>query len=630
VPPAIPRPRPAPDSGTVDITEPAADVAASPAGVGVSGSTSTGDLARTATASGVVGTTATGTVAAPAPVALDDVVPAPVSGRPAAGVTFTLTADATIQATANAEAMAVGDYLAELLRPATGYPLPVTAAGPARPAGAIALLMADADDDSIGSAGGAEGYQLDVTADGIVIRARTAAGLFYGVQTLRQLLPATVESGTVQPGPWIMPGGQIVDHPRFAYRGAMLDVSRHFFEVADVLRYVDQLARYKINHLHLHLTDDQGWRIAIDSWPELASVGGATEVDGGAGGCYSQEQYREIVAYAAARHITIVPEIDMPGHTNAALTAYGALSPDAVAPPPYTGTDVGFSALSVASDLTYDFVDDVLGEVAALTPGPYLHIGGDEAFTLAPPDYATFMHRVQPIVSAKGKRVLGWHQLAATDGPGDRVIQYWGTATADATVAAAVQQGAQVILSPGNRTYLDMKYTDATPLGKDWAGLVEVRAAYDWDPGSYLEDVPAAAVLGVEAPLWTETVGAMSEVEFMTFPRLPAVAELGWSPASTHDWEAFRRRLAGQGPRWTLAGITFYRSPQVPWAQLPAGTAAPAEVSVPAEAPAPADVPVPADVPAGSPTRVIGPVETGRQPAATGSSGDDDVPFALS
>jgi hexosaminidase len=284
----------------------------------------------------------------------------------------------------------------------------------------------------------------------------------------------------------------------------------------------------------------------------------------------------------------------------------------------------------VDTDLTYDFIDDVLGEVAALTPGPYLHVGGDEVFTMPPADYVGFLNRVQPIVTAHGKTVVGWHQVAPAEHEAGRVLQFWGTAPTDPTLAEAVRRGARVILSPGNRAYLDMKYTDQTPLGKDWAGPVEVRQAYDWDPGSYLVDVPADAVLGVEAPLWTETISTLSQAEFMTFPRLPAIAELGWSPASTHDWASFRCRLGAQGPRWTAAGIAFHPSPQVPWAQ-------PADVSGPADLPGPVYVPAsaaveadavpavpaastPADLPAGSPTRLIGPVSVDPDPAGDPAS----------
>ena len=505
----------------------------------------------------------------PASDRLTGLVPTPVLAR-WTDATFCLTSGATIHA--DPSAIAVADYLADLLRRPTGYPLPVTPPT-STPAGGISLLLSGADPRI-----GEEGYELDVSADSVVIRANAPVGLFRGVQTLRQLLPVAVEKAAVQPGPWTVPGCHIVDYPRFPYRGAMLDVARHFFPVAVVKRYLDELALYKINYLHLHLTDDQGWRIAIDSWPRLAEVGGATEVGGGPGGYYTREQYREIVAYAATRHITIVPEIDMPGHTNAALTAYPALNRDGVAPPPYTGTDVGFSALAVDRELTYDLVADVVREIAVLTPGPYLHIGGDEAWTLAEEEYVTFMNRVQAIVAATGKTVMGWHQLAVADHVPGRVLQFWGTSPAEPTVADAVRRGALVVLSPGNRTYLDMKYDADTPLGKDWAGLVDVRDAYDWDPGSYLAEVPAAAVLGVEAPLWTETVGTLADLEFMTFPRLPAVAELGWSPASARDWEGFRRRLASHAPRWAAAGVTYHPSPQIPWPaphHVPAPTTAP-------------------------------------------------------
>ncbi|KKJ93160.1 beta-N-acetylhexosaminidase, partial [Micromonospora sp. HK10] len=400
---------------------------------------------------------------------------------------------------------------------------------------------------------------------GVRITAATAAGLFHGAQTLRQLLPAAIDSPTPVAERWAVPGGTIVDRPRFPYRGAMLDVARHFFAVDDVLRVVDHLARYKLNHLHLHLTDDQGWRIAVDSWPRLTEVGGATEVGGGPGGWYRKADYQRIVEYAARRHVTVVPEIDLPGHTNAALVAYPELAPGKIPPPPYTGTEVGFSYVDPTDERTYDFVADVVGEVAALTPGPWLHLGGDEAFKVKGEAYTGFVERAQRIVAATGKTVVGWHQLAPAAHLDGRVLQWWGTNGDDPETADAVRRGARVILSPGNRVYLDMKYAPDTPIGHDWAGLIDVRRAYDWDPGTHLTGVPVEAVLGVEAPLWTESVSTLAEVEFMLFPRLPAVAELGWSPRATHDWADFRARLAGHAPRWTAAGITFHPSPDVPW-----------------------------------------------------------------
>jgi hexosaminidase len=517
-------------------------------------------LAVTAGAGALVGpqTANAGPQSVQAP-SMRDVVPAPVAVKPADGTTFRLNSGTKIFASERARD--VGNYLAGILRRSTGYRLPVSEADDDAPAKGISLLLQDAD-PSVGD----QGYQLDVTSKTVVIRAQSPAGLFAGVQTLRQLLPAAVESPTVSKGPWVIGGGQIIDHPRFAYRSAMLDVARHFHPVSTILRYIDELAAYKVNYLHLHLTDDQGWRIAIDSWPRLATYGGSTQVGGGAGGYYTKADYAAIVAYAESRYITVVPEVDMPGHVNAALASYAELNCDGKAPPLYTGIAVGFSSLCADKEITYKFIDDVLGELAALTPGPYLHVGGDEAHATKPDDYATFMDRVQKIVAAHGKSVLAWHQIVGATPLSSTVAQYWGTTRSASNVAAAAQRGTKLVLSPANKAYLDMKYDATTPLGLRWAGYVEVKDAYGWDPGGYLTDVSDSSVFGVEAPLWTETIVTLSDIEYMAFPRLPAIAELGWSTASTHDWNAFRLRLGSQGPRWTAQGINFYRSPQVPWA----------------------------------------------------------------
>ncbi|MGN9765474.1 beta-N-acetylhexosaminidase [Micromonospora sp. SD12] len=556
------------------------------------------ELARTATRSAedalapppgdlpVAPATTAGGAAPAARVRLGDVVPAPERVAPVAGADFVLTPDTVIRVSPDDDARAAAGQLADLLRPATGYPLPVGDDTRAGTGGDIVLALVDSADL------GPEGYRLDVTSDGVRVEAATGAGLFFGVQTLRQLLPAAVESPTPAAERWVLPGGSITDRPRFPYRGAMLDVARHFFGVPDVLRVIDHLARYKLNHLHLHLTDDQGWRIAVDSWPRLAEVGGAGEVGGGPGGHYSRDDYRRIVAYAAERHVTVVPEIDLPGHTHAALTAYGELAPEGVAPPPYTGTEVGFSYVDPTSERTYEFVADVLGEIAALTPGPWLHIGGDEAFKVRPEAYAAFVERAQRIVAATGRTVVGWHQIAPAAHSGGRVLQWWGTDGEDRVTADAVRRGARLVLSPANHAYLDMKYAPDTPIGHDWAGLIDVRRAYDWDPGTHVAGVPADAVLGVEAPLWTESVTSRAEVEFMLFPRLPAIAELGWSPRATHDWAGFRGRLAGHGPRWAAAGVAFHRSPEIPWPTEPPASAAPqAAIPTQPEPPAPAAVP---------------------------------------
>ncbi|WP_369246781.1 beta-N-acetylhexosaminidase [Streptomyces sp. R41] len=489
---------------------------------------------------------------------LGQVVPAPASVH-ASGPAYRITSDTRIRIDDDSrEARRVGEYLADILRPSTGYRLPVTS----HDGGSIRLRLG-------GTGLGDEGYRLDSGRDGVTITAGKPAGLFHGVQTLRQLLPASVEKNSPQPGPWLVAGGTIKDTPRYGYRGAMLDVSRHFFTVSQVKRYIDELALYKVNKLHLHLSDDQGWRIAIDSWPRLATYGGSTQVGGGQGGYYTKAQYKEIVQYAASRYLEVVPEIDMPGHTNAALASYAQLNCDGVAPSLYTGTDVGFSSLCVAKPVTYDFVDDVIRELAAITPGTYIHVGGDEAHSTSHADYVAFMDKVQPIVAKYGKTVIGWHQLTGATPAKGAIAQYWGlddtSAEEKAQVAKAAQNGTGLVLSPADRLYLDMKYTADTPLGQDWAGLVEVKRSYDWDPGNYLPGAPSSAIRGVEAPLWTETILNSAHIDYMTFPRLPGAAELGWSPASTHDWDTYKVRLAAQGPRWEALGIGYYRSPQVPW-----------------------------------------------------------------
>jgi hexosaminidase len=487
---------------------------------------------------------------------MDTLIPRPASAT-ATGETFALAPTTAIYVEGGQPEVAwIGGYLAGILRPSTGYELPVRTAAGAPGPGNLHLTTAGADPGL-----GEEGYALAIRPDGVALTAPRPAGLFWGVQTLRQLLPAAIERDTAQPGPWPLPAGTIRDRPRFAWRGVMLDVARHFFGVDDVKRFVDEIATYKINRLHLHLTDDQGWRIAVEAWPQLATYGGSTAVGGGPGGYYSQAEYAKIVAYAQQRYVTVVPEIDMPGHVHAALASYAALNCDGQAPPLYTGTDVGFSSLCIDEAITYQFVEDVVGEVAALTPGPYLHVGGDEASATAAADYRRFVARVQAIVAAHGKEMVGWEEIARADLAPGAIVQHWHSDLA----ARGVQQGARVILSPASRAYLDMKYTAGTPLGLTWAGTVDVQEAYDWEPVDLLEGVPETAILGVEAPLWSETLETLADVEFMVFPRLPGYAEIGWSPAAGRDWLTYRVRLAAHGPRLAAMGVNFYRSALVEW-----------------------------------------------------------------
>jgi hexosaminidase len=487
--------------------------------------------------------------------AMNNVIPKPVSVTSAEGQ-FMITESTNIYVEAGSdEAMAIGQYLAEKLRSATGYPLQVLEASGAD-GGDIHLDTTGADPLL-----GEEGYELSIASDLVTLTAHQPAGLFRGIQTIRQLLPAQIESSSLQPGPWPMPAGQIRDLPRFAWRGIMLDVARHFATVEDVKRLIDLSAYYKINRFHLHLADDQGWRIMINSWPNLATHGGSTEVGGGPGGYYTQEEYADIVAYAQSRYIMVIPEIDMPGHTNAALSSYPELNCDGVAPALYTGIEVGFSSLCIDKELTYTFLDDVIGELAAITPGPYIHIGGDEAKATQHDDYLRFIERVQAIVQSHGKNVIGWEEIAQSKILPTTVVQHWDKDV----VQAAIDQGAKVIMSPASKAYLDMKYDESTDLGLVWAGLTDVKDAYEWDPATQLSGVSEADVLGVEAPLWSETVQNIDDITFMVFPRLPGYAEIGWSPAAGRDWNEYRQRLASHGSRLDALGVNFYKDPLVPW-----------------------------------------------------------------
>lgn len=404
-----------------------------------------------------------------------------------------------------------------------------------------------------------EGYLLKATKDRIILRAKHMSGLFMALQTLYQLLPDEIVANTITPDIlWEVPGVTIKDAPQYEYRGAMLDVARHFFPVNDVKRYIDLIASYKINKLHLHLTDDQGWRIEIKSWPKLTEIGGSTEVGGGQSGFYTQEQYRDIVAYAKLHHITIIPEIDMPGHTNAALASYPELNCDGVARELYTGTKVGFSSLCVDKEITYQFIDDVVREVASLTYGDYIHLGGDESHVTSKEDYNLFLTKVQEIVKKHGKNVMGWEDIQSAGISDETIIQHW---TNKETATLGAKQGASVVLSPAPKTYLDMKYTKDTKIGLTWAGMTPIDTAYIWNPKKLLKDVSSSQIIGVESPLWTETVVDMDAIEFLAFPRLIGHAELGWTQEESRSWESYQKRLKTHQKRLVMEGVDYYHSP---------------------------------------------------------------------
>jgi hexosaminidase len=364
----------------------------------------------------------------------------------------------------------------------------------------------------------------------------------------------------------------------------MLDVARHFFDVQTVERYIDRIALAKLNHLHLHLSDDQGWRLHIESWPRLTERGATTAVGGGRGGFYSADDYRRLVAYAADRGVTIVPEIDLPGHTHAAIVAYPQLAPsDYAGPPdashspdsPYTGIEVGFSTVDVTSDEVYRFVADVTREIAALTPGEYLHLGGDESLRTTESEYLTFLRRASEVAAESGKTLVFWHEAGRSgELPPGSIGQYWSFTTprdgADALLRRFVERGGRVILSPADAVYLDMKQWADDPLGLTWAdGPTTVQDAYSWEPGDVAEGVAEADILGIEAPLWSETVATLADIDHLAFPRILAAAEIAWSPAPgaapERSWSSFRERLAGWQPRLDALGVDYTRTSEVDW-----------------------------------------------------------------
>lgn len=495
---------------------------------------------------------------APAPAARTDgaaLVPVPVSMTLVPADTFTLDSTAVIVVrSSEQEAARVAEFLARLIGNTVASTPKVLVQAATVPAGSIELVM-----DPANTALGGEGYDLAVDRERVRILAATPAGLFYGVQTFRQLLPPSVEYTAALPRPMKVGGIRITDRPRFEWRGAMLDVARHFRTVDEVKRFIDLVALYKLNRLHLHLSDDQGWRIEIPSRPELTRIGGSTQVGGLGGGFYTRADYAAIVDHARKHFITVVPEIDMPGHTNAALASIPELNCDGVAPPLYTDIRVGFSTLCVTKEVTYAFIDDVVRELAAITPGEYFHIGGDEVEKLTHDQYRAFIERVQGIVQAHGKRMVGWGEIAPANLPASVIVQHWRTDSS----AAAVARGSKVILSPSKKLYFDMKYDSTTPIGLQWAAFIELKDAYDWEPADYVAGVPESAILGLEAPLWSETLGSIHDVEYMAFPRLAALAELAWSPAAATQWESFRVRLRGHVARWDALGINYYWSPQL-------------------------------------------------------------------
>ena len=532
-----------------------------------------------------------------------DIVPKPVSAKLGHG-RFTLTRHTRIVAAAGAHSAAelpVARDLAAYLRPATGYRLPAVTGRP-HP-GDITLQIGNPA--TLKPSHRAEGYRLGTTTSGARIEAPTPHGLYNGIQTFRQLLPAWINSQKILPGPWTAPVVTITDYPRYSYRGLLLDIARHYEPPSAVEELISQIAAYKIDVLHLHLSDDQGFRLTIHGFPRLTSIGSRGSVGTGGrqkdpGGFWTQAQYQAVVADAAAHFITVMPEVDSPGHNNAIImseyndTGNPALSanPHSINcgqynPPHWDYTeDVGYSAMCPGSPDTWTIMKAIIGQLAAITPGPYYDLGGDEVPTslLSAPKYAAFINKETGIVTGQHKTVMGWADIA---GPGTRppagsIAEYWqpagGSSPGSVTGREAVAKHMKIVMAPANHTYLDQKYivtarSSVPPsLGMNWACPkgCDVSSAYNWNPGGFVTGVTDRNVIGVEGAMWGETVANMNNVDYMVFPRLLALAEIAWSPpahrtAASPAYRGFLLRLAAQGARFQAGRVNFYPSTQVPW-----------------------------------------------------------------
>jgi hexosaminidase len=438
----------------------------------------------------------------------------------------------------------------------------------------------------------AEAYTLDASAHGIRIDAADDAGMFYGAVTLWQLLTPNSQHGAVQ-----VQAMHISDWPRFAWRGLMLDSARHFQSVDDVQQLLDQMAQHKLNVLHWHLTDDQGWRIEIKRYPELTRIGAwRTPPDAGRdgeparyGGFYTQDQIRQVVAYAAVRHITVVPEIDMPGHAQAAVAAYPQIGVTGQRPP--VSVDWGVNPyLYNVDDATFQFVDNVLDEVMALFPSHYIHVGGDEAikdqWKASPAIQAKiralhlkdedalqgwFIGRIGSYLSAHGRRLIGWDEILDGGVPADATVMSWrGT---DGAIKAA-KLGHDVVMSPAPDLYFDSAQSD---LIDEAAGRIPVRdlaSIYAFKPiPAALNAAQATHVLGVQANIWTEHMPSMQHVEHAAFPRVDALSEVAWSPVSTRNWHDFLSRMPAQFERYAAQQISYADSAFEPHIQVDANAA---------------------------------------------------------
>jgi hexosaminidase len=524
------------------------------------------------------------------------IIPRPASVTTGHG-TFLLTAKTAVWT--NREDSAVARRFVQDIAPATGFDLRVRVGKPSG-GSRIVFVRAAARDTGLGP----EGYRLVVTPSAVTITSAAPAGAFYATQTLRQLLPAEIfRDAPIAGAKWTIPAVTVVDRPRFAWRGMHLDVSRHFMPKEFVKKYIDLLALHKMNSFHWHLTDDQGWRIEIKKYPRLTSVGawrsqtliGKAQRDSTLdvydhkphGGFYSQDDVREIVEYARERFVRIVPEIEMPGHAQAAIAAYPSLGNFGDTVPVWTRWGVTPHILN-PSDTTIAFMQDVLTEVMALFPGQFIHIGGDEAIKpewkaspraqakikalgITPDDannprdfraenelQSWFTTQMDHFLTEHGRRLVGWDEILEGGLAPNAVVMSWrGTAGG----LAAARAGHDVIMTPGDYTYFDhyqSQNTAAEPLAI--GGFLPLDSVYAYEPvPAELEPGFVSHILGAQGQVWTEYIEGPKNVEYMAFPREAALAEVLWTPQPRRDFADFSARLPAELRRLDALDVNYRR-----------------------------------------------------------------------
>ncbi|MFB7142190.1 family 20 glycosylhydrolase [Gottfriedia sp. NPDC056225] len=556
--------------------------------------------------------------AATTAITTNNIIPAPLSYTAGTG-NFIVDPNTKIYVNGTSQAQTdeirnnIGNYLQSKMAPSTGYRLTVVE-GSTPPLDSIYLTIGTP------SHAGVEAYDLTVTTTNITITARDQQGLFRGIQSIRQLLPPQIDSPTLVEGvSWTVPCSTIQDAPTYAIRGYMLDVARHFFTVAEVERQIDLAAEYKLNEYHLHLTDDQAWRIQIsgnldenDPYSNLtsptnvnnqvnssqfnaapvpsATTPNATNVPdltypGGSKQYYTMADLKEIIDYANARYIDLIPEIDLPSHINAAITALPVLNANplnkAGTGSVYSGTNVGFNALqavdtpSYSSSLTYKFVEDVISQIATVSTSPYIHIGGDESSAvISSANYSTFMKQIATILAKYHKKMIGWNPVegafapssgepTGNEAPAGSISEYWN---GSASISKAQSYGMKVLFAPFSSAYFSRRNNtnNDIPVGRV-NSPISVQKAYQWDPTTSdgVSSNPSM-IAGVEGALWSETVYNHQEgIDALTYPRLLALMEVGWTPVSQRNYSNFLPRLQAQQERFAVEKINYYNDPLV-------------------------------------------------------------------